>query len=400
MEREKQMTSSRLTRFTFSAHFYFILFGMGGFFPLLSTYFLKDAGLNGTQIGAILSLGPIIMVFAQPLWGLLCDTTQRSKQVLMGTTFFTGLSGLGYLINNDYGWMLGIAAILAVFQAALVPISDSLAMSYVQREGGDYGKLRLWGAVGFASAAYFIGEWAENSGLMVIFIGFAGAMTLSAVTASLLPRERVSFDIDLRTGLSRLMKLPQFPLFLMGTFFVFGPIQANNVYFGLLIQDLGGTLAGVGIGFLLAAGSEAPVMRFASKWISRRGLLSVVIFASLVSAARWLFYGYEPSVAWVYITTVSQGLSVGLFIPAALQYVQDIAPKEVKTTAIALYTAAGTGLGNWFFSLLGGVIFDHFGIYSTYLFFGISTLCGVGMVLWVQRLDRKSESSLERSSVR
>ncbi|SFS80939.1 MFS transporter [Marininema halotolerans] len=382
------MAWSQPRQITFRMLYFFIFFGLGGFFPLLSVYF-REEGLTGTQIGMILSVGPIVMVLAQPIWGLICDYTQRSKQVLTLATLLTGICGLGYLVHNAYSWMLVTAILLAIFQASIIPISDSLTMSYVHRIKGDYGQIRLWGAVGFASAAYLIGEWAEMSGLTVIFIGFAGAMTLSALIATKLPQERVSFETDLRTGLTQLMKLPQFPLFLMGTFFVFGPIQANNVYFGLFIQDLGGTVAGVGLGFLLAAGSEAPVMRFAGKWIKRRGLLSVAMFASLVSALRWFFYGYEPSVEWVYITTISQGLSIGLFIPSAIQYVRNIAPKEVQTTAIALYSAVGTGLGNWFFTLLGGIIMDHFHIFATYLFFGGSTLCGVGMIFIVKRLDKK-----------
>ncbi|MFC4076657.1 MFS transporter [Salinithrix halophila] len=389
--------SSNRTRITFSAFYFLNFFGFGGFFPLLGLYF-RDVGLTGTQTGMILSLGPVVMVLAQPVWGVICDYTQRSNQVLILTVTMTGMTGLGYLVMDDYGWMLVVAALLAVFQAAIVPIADSITMNYVYRVGGDYGSLRLWGAIGFASAAFVMGKWTETAGLPMIFIGFAAAMGLCALTGLRLPKEKVSFDLDLRTGLTRLMKVRQFPLFLLATFLIFGPVQANNVYFGLLFQDLGGTLAGVGLGFLLAAGSEAPVMRFAGAWIRRQGLLTVALFAALVSAARWMFYSLEPSVFWVYLTTVSQGLSVGLFIPAALQYIRDLAPKEVKTTAISLYSAVGTGLGNWFFTLIGGMILDGFDIFTTYLLYGAFTLCGAGILLWVKRLDTSQGRRVEGSA--
>ncbi|PTX64988.1 PPP family 3-phenylpropionic acid transporter [Melghirimyces profundicolus] len=386
---------NRFTRVNFSLFFYLVFFGFGGFFPLLSVYFKNEVGLTGGQIGTLMSLGPVVMVLTQPLWGMLCDYTRRSNEVLILTVVMTGTLGLGYLLLESYAWMLVLAALLAAFQSAIIPTSDSIAMKFVRREGGDYGNLRLWGAIGFAGATWVMGELAERLDLTVIFFGFALSLWLCALTGLKLPKEEVAFDFDLRRGLARLARLPRFGMFLAATFLVFGPVHANNVYFGLLFQDLGGTVAGVGLGFLLAAGSEAPFMRFSGPWIRKWGLLSVTLFAALVSGFRWIFYSLEPSIAWVYLTTVSQGLSVGLFIPAALQYVRDLAPSEVQTTAIALYAAVGTGLGNSFFTLLGGYILDWAGISATYLLFGLATFTGVGMLVWVKRLEERRVENAE-----
>ncbi|MDR6224971.1 MFS transporter [Desmospora profundinema] len=373
----------------FSTFFFLIFFGFGGFFPLLSVYFREEVGLTGTQIGTILSVGPIVMVFAQPVWGIICDYTQRSNQVLILTVAVTGLLGLGYLVLEEYVWLLVLAATLAAFQASVIPISDNIAINFVHRTGGDYGNLRLWGALGFAVAAFIMGELSDRFGLIVIFFGFAASLWLSAWVGLALPKERIAFDIDLRAGLRQLMKLPPFGLFLLATFLVFGPIHANNVYFGLLVQDLGGTLAGVGLGFLLAAGSEVPFMKFAGRWIRQRGLLTVTIFAAGVSGLRWLLYAWEPSLLLVYLSTIAQGMSVGLFIPAALEYVRTISPKEVQATAISLYAAMGVGLGNWFFSLVGGIILDRFDIFVTYLLFGVMTLVGVCILLGLRRMEKR-----------
>ncbi|EGK12825.1 MFS family maltose permease [Desmospora sp. 8437] len=379
-------------RISFSLFYYLFFFGFGGFFPLLSVYFKNEVGLSGGEIGIILAIGPIVMMLVQPFWGMICDYTRRPNQVLVFTLLMTGTLGLVYLGLDSYVWMVVLAGVLAAFQSAIVPISDSIALSAVQRTGGDYGTLRLWGAIGFASATWVMGEAAERLGLTVIFFGFAVALWLAAGTGLRLPREEAFLAVDLRAGLSRLIRLRRFNLFLLATFLIYGPVHANNVYFGLLVQDLGGTVAGVGLGFLLAAGSEAPFMRMAGHWIRRRGALALALFAALVSGARWLFYTMEPSITWVYLTTVSQGLSVGLFIPASLQYVRDLAPREVRTTAISLYAAAGTGLGNSVFTLFGGMISDWTGISGTYLLFGFSSLMGAVILFWVKRLEARSVS--------
>lgn len=371
--------------------------GFGILFPLFSVYLQQEVKLSGTQIGLLLSIGPIVMIFAQPLWGVVCDLTQRSKAVLITAMMMTGLSAVGFFLTRDYPFMLGIMAMLSVFQAALVPISDSMTMSYVQRTDGDYGRFRLWGAVGFAVAAYVMGMAAQWWGVSVIFAAFALMMGMGAWMAGYMTDERVSLKLNLREGLSRLLRNRRYVLFLLAAFCIMGPIQANNAYFSLLFQSLGGTVAASGLGFLLAAGSEVPFMRLAQTWIKRYGILAMVLLSALVAGIRWGLYFTEPPLWLVYASTILQGVSTGLFIPAALAYVVDITPRDVRLTGVALYTSMGNGLGNWFFTFLGGVMIDRFSVFTAYLFFGFLTMFGAG-VIWTLRLAERRE--LERDSAR
>ena len=378
------------TKINISAFYFFVFFGFGGLFPLISIYLRDSIQLSGTQIGMILSIGPIVMIVAQPIWGMICDYTQRSRLVLTIAVLATGLVGLFYLFGGYY-WFLFVATLLALFQSPIIPISDSLTMRTVTKNGWNYGDFRLWGAVGFALATFVMGLFSDHLGLAVIFYMFALTMLLGSIFAWRMPEEKISLAIDLRTGLRKLLSLPSFVFFLVATFLIYGPIQANNVFFSLLFQDLGGTVAGVGIGFLLAAGSEVPFSKYAGPWMKWRGPLPILFLAAAVSGLRWIFYFFEPSLTWVYASTLVQGVSVGLFIPAALQYVQELAPAEVQVTAISMYTAAGVGLGNWFFTFLGGLLIDHFNIFTTYLFFGTLTLGGVTILLglmWVAKRRR------------
>jgi PPP family 3-phenylpropionic acid transporter len=378
--------------------FYICLYaGLGILFPLLSVYLQQEVKLSGTQIGLLMSIGPIAMIVAQPLWGVICDATQRSKSVLIMAMWMTGLCAVGFFLTRDYLLMLGIMSLLSFFQAALVPISDSMTMSYVQRTNGNYGRFRLWGAVGYAVAAYAMGVAAQWWGVSVIFVAFAVTMAMGAWMAGYMPDERVTLKLNLRGSLSRLLRNRRYVLFLLATFCMMGPIQANNAYFSLLFQSLGGTVAASGLGFLLAAGSEVPFMRWAQGWIKRHGILAVVLLSALVAGIRWLLYFTEPPLWLVYSSTFLQGASTGLFIPAALAYVIDMTPRDVRLTGVALYTSMGNGLGNWFFTFLGGVLIDRFNVFATYLFFGLFTMLGA-VLIWILRHAERRE--LEGNSAR
>lgn len=381
---------------TFRAFYFSVFFGIGALFPLLGVYLKEYVHLSGVQIGNIMSIGSVVMILIQPMWGVFCDYTQKPRHVLFVTLLLTGTMGFLYSTAGNYSLLLVIAVLLAFGQSAIVPISDSITLSYVQKKDGNYGSIRLYGAIGFALAVLIAGKASEYFSIHVIFYLFAATMLTAALLTKMLPKEGASMRVNIKEGCSHLLQKREFVVFLCCTFLIFGPINANNTYFGLLITNLGGTLIGVGFAFLLAAGSEAPFMKLAAVWIHKLGVTRILIFSALISAVRWMFYFFEPPLVVVYATTISQGLSIGLFIPAALQYVRELSPASMQSTAVALYATAGGGFGTWFCTFLGGILMDRFGVQSVYLFFSVLTFGGV--ILFMLQPRKRGELFQEEST--
>ncbi|MFC3883279.1 MFS transporter [Bacillus songklensis] len=376
------------TKAVFVLFYFLVFFGIGGLFPLLSVYLSDVVGLSGAEVGTIMSISPVVMIFIQPLWGMIADYTQKPRLVLTLTLMGTGMVGYFFSFIEQYAAFLVIAALLAFFQSSIIPISDSIALNYVQKANGNYGAIRLWGAIGFAVSVLVVGRLAETFGLKIIFYVFAVVLFLAALFAWQLPKESQTLKVNLREDVSRLVKMPKFMLFLLATFLIFGPIYANNFYFSLYITGLGGTLTGVGLAFLFAAGSEAPFMKFASSWIQKLGILHILLLSSFIALVRWTLYFFEPSLTIVYATTILQGFSTGLFIPAALQYVRDLAPTNVRATAVSLYAAMGNGLGSWFCTFLGGLMLEKYTVSTVYGFFSVLTLVGCALTFFIKNLEK------------
>lgn len=353
--------------------------------PLLGVYLKDSLHLSGTQIGTITSIGPIVMIFIQPLWGILCDYTQKPREVLFGTLLATGIIGFLYSTTATYAILVVISFALAFSQSAIIPISDSIALNYVQKGQDNYGGIRLYGSLGFAIAVFVAGRASQSFGTVIIFYLFAVFMFAGAILTSTLPKQGTNLEVNLLQGCKVLFKKREFLLFLCSSFFIFGPINANNTYFGLLIMKLGGTLTAVGIIFLLSAGSEAPFMRISSYWMSKLGVGRILILSSAVSAIRWLFYFFEPPILLIYITTIAQGLSIGLFVPAALQYVRSLSSDSMQSTAVTLYASAGSGLGTWFSTIIGGILMDYFGIQAIYFCYFVLTCIGIFLLILIFR---------------
>lgn len=374
---------------TMQSFYLLTFFGVGSLYPLLSVYLSEVENLNGYQIGTIMSISPIVMIFFQPLWGMLSDKTNSHIKILTLTTLIAGLFGLGYLAFSGYYWIFIVATCVAIFQSAIIPVSDSLSLKYTIKVKVNYGNIRLFGSLGFGLAVFLMGRLSELNP-QIIFISFFLSLILASMFALRMPAEKSSANRNLLGGIKEILTHKKFIIFLGITFLVFGPNLANNTYFGLFIEDSGGTYTGIGLAFLIAVLSEIPFMKAAGSWITRLGLLQVATIAGIVSLGRWLLYFTEPSLWLIYCTTVLQGLSIGLFIPAGLQYIRDITPIHITATAITLYSAFGNGLGNWFCTFIGGIIYEEFNIYTLYLFFCILSFMGLLLSLWLLKVEKKS----------
>ncbi|WP_318508909.1 major facilitator superfamily domain-containing protein 6 [Bacillus sp. T3] len=377
---------------TMKGFYLFTFFGVGSLYPLLSVYLNEVEGLTGYQIGTIMSISPIMMIFFQPIWGMIADITNSPVKILTGTTLVAGVFSLGYLLNHAFYWFIIVAIMVALFQSAIIPISDSITLKYSNKVRVNYGSIRLFGSLGFGLAVFFMGRLSEIDET-VIFYSFFISLTLSAILSSKLPKEKAMGQKQpLLAGIKEMLTFKKFIIFLVITFLIFGPNLANNTYFGLFVEEQGGTYTGIGIAFLIAVLSEIPFMKLAGAWIHRLGLLQVATIAGVISLLRWFFYYTEPSLPIVYLTAIMQGLSVGLFIPAGLQYIRDITPVQMTATAVTIYSAIGNGFGNWFSTFFGGFFYDQGGIKMVYLFFSVLALIGVVLSIWLIKIEKEDPS--------
>lgn len=368
-------------------------FGVGSISPLLSVYMSEVNEFSGYQIGMIMSIGPIMMIFFQPIWGMVSDWLNAPVKVLTVTTIVAGVISLGYLYFQTYLGFFFIAVLVAVFQSAIIPISDSISMAYCSKVKINYGSIRLYGSLGFGMAVFVMGRLSEINEA-VIFYAFSLALTVASILATKLPQENTykSRNTHLLSGIKEMLSYKKFLWFLVITFMIFGPNLGNNVYFGLLVEHQGGSYTGIGIAFLIAVLSEIPFMRLASHLVQRFGILPIVVVAGMVSLGRWFFYFTEPNIGVIYASAFLQGASVGLFIPAGLQYVRETTPAHLTATAITLYSAIGNGLGNWFCTFIGGIIYDHYFINIVYLFFSLMAFVGVILVLCLMKIDKHGQT--------
>ena len=376
-----------------SALYLLQFFAIGALFPLWPLYY-QHLGLSGRSIGLLLSVTPVAGILLPPLWGLLADRFRLHRLLLLLSTL--GAAAAGLLIPDARGLLplfIG-TAVLAACQSAWTPIADSMALGIASREGGTFGHMRLWGSVGFAMATLLSGAVADRWGLPLIFWLFAVAALVSGLLVRGLPgpegHEMPGKAVLVAHGSAGdwrgLLRQPAFLWLLLATFAVTGGTAANNFYFGLLYQAAGGSLRGMGLAFLLFAGSEVPAMLGAGRLVAAFGAAPVLFSAAVLAGARWFLYSL-PLAPWqLLITFPRQGLSGGLFIVVGPMLIDRLAPRKLAATALALNGVAGFGLGAIFTTAVGGWLLDQRSVTSIYGFLTLLNLFGAAALAVVLRL--------------
>ncbi|WP_214846913.1 MFS transporter [Exiguobacterium sp. s193] len=369
-------------KYHFQALYFFIFFGQGALIPYLTLYFSNDSfQLSGTEIGTIVSIGPILSILLQPLWGIAADRIGRPKRLLLVALLAAAGFTVSYLVTSVYLLLLLIACLWALFQCAHIPLVDTLAIEFSKRKSVDYGALRLFGSAGFALAVFILGQVTEGGALGAIFFASGAALVLAFIVLIGVEESPVSVTVMDRVPISRLFSNKRFLLFLAGGSLIFGPIFANNYYFGSYVTIRGESTALVGTLFFVAVLCEIPFMRIATRMLMRFGAIPVLVLVSILSAVRTGVLALEPPILMLWLLAALQGVIVGLLIPVALDYVRSLVPASIVATAVSTYMATTTGLATAAFNLMSGFVLQHWTIYAVFWVYTGSSL--IGAVLYV-----------------
>ena len=144
----------------------FAYFGYTGLFNTYAPLWFQSLGLSTLAIGALASLQSGTRLFSPYVWGWLADHTGQRGRLLRLSVSLSLACSLGFLVSARAGWIAVVTFGLFVCTAAVIPISEASLAQLVSREGAldtrRYGRVRVWGSVGFVltvTASGFLLQW-------------------------------------------------------------------------------------------------------------------------------------------------------------------------------------------------------------------------------------------------
>lgn len=353
---------------------YFLIYATGAsFFPYINLYY-RQVGMSGTQIGILASMAPLVMLFTQPLWGMISDVTEPKKimLILLGMGM---LVPLGYLRFSGFWPFLFLGFAFFFFRSPLPAITDSLVLDYIESKGGSYGNLRLWGAVGWSSLSLIIGRIIQRAGLRSIFyatcLGTAIAFTIVSQTKYQRPLSRREKRSDrFFRGLGQLLKNRKIVIFLILVFLLHMATVSIWSFLSIYLDIIHTPRTLMGMAFMIEGLSEIPLYLLAGKISRRWGLKRVLVVSFFLFSLRMSLYSFIRKPLLAIAVQGLHGPSFALFLVGSVEYVNRQTPRDLRTTGQSLLWAVFFGLASIVGNNLAGMIFDRTGIFRLYLFSG------------------------------
>jgi MFS transporter, PPP family, 3-phenylpropionic acid transporter len=293
------------------AFYLFYYAAMAALFPFLVLYY-EQLGFSGRRIGLLAGIPPVLTLVGASLWGAAADATQRHKLVLC--LAIVGAGGFSLLLSGVatfWGAMLVVVG-FALFAAPIVPLADNSVLELLGDRPEQYGRVRLWGAIGWGAAAPLIGRLVEQGGLRWSFHGYLALMAACLLVALRLPVARTHLSPPFRQGLQTLLADRQWRLFLFLAFIGGAGLGFVHHFLFLHLADLGASRFTMGLALTSATLSELLFFFFTDRWLRRWGVRPLLIAAMLSSGVRLLAYSATASPWLVLLIQLLHGPSFAM----------------------------------------------------------------------------------------
>ena len=133
--------------------FYFFYFAMVGVYVIFMPKVLKDLGYTSVEIGAIYTSAPLMRFLLPFIFKRWVKLTHRVFYTsLIATALITALF---FITINNFWLFLIINFLFGGAMGAVLPFVEIIALEHIGKE--NYGKVRLWGSIGFAAIALVLG---------------------------------------------------------------------------------------------------------------------------------------------------------------------------------------------------------------------------------------------------
>jgi PPP family 3-phenylpropionic acid transporter len=266
---------------------------------------------------------------------------------------------------------------------------DTAAVKIITDEGGDprdYGRLRLWGTVGFllgsaAGAQAMASASAEGAALWLA----VGAWALASSLAFLLPAGPAAAPAPIWPALRRLAGSPFLAPLLLALCLHGMGLTVYDTTLPMHMEGLG--LGGTWLAVALAAGllAEIAVMWWGRHLIAWLGPFRMLTLAGATGVLRWGLTAVVTTPALLAGLQVLHGVVYAVFWLGGVEAMRRHAPEEVRVSAQSLLSTTAYGVGSLLSSLAVATALDALGTAGLFGLAAVASVLATGGLLLAWR---------------
>ncbi len=343
--------------------FFFLYFAYVGLVSPYASLFFLDRDFNVIEIAVLMSMLQITRIVGPFSWGWLSDYLSNRVGIIRFCACLAALVFVCIFFLNSYMaffvWMFVLHTILS----SLMPLGESATVHALFKDNSfdkRYGRLRLWGSIGFIAMVLVAGELFQRKGIELYPIVGMIVLSLLALITFLLHEPKMERRKMVKGELLVVLFNPDVRWFLLSGFFMIFAHAALYVFYSLYLSNLGYNKFQIGLFWALGVFAEVIFFYFQSKVLSRLDA-EVVLQASFgVGVVRFALIALYPLTP---VLIFAQILHAGTFAAhhsAATKLLQRWFTGPLQARGQALMATISYGLGGTLGGLCAGWIWDAF----------------------------------------
>jgi PPP family 3-phenylpropionic acid transporter len=342
--------------------FYFCYYAaLGAYTPYIGRW-VDSLGHGGYVVGGMLGLWYGTRIFAPPAWAALTGRSARPGRWFLAGCLLTLLTFAGFLFTRNAWAVLAVMAVFGVFYNAVMPQFEAMTLTALGPRPDLYGRLRVWGSIGFLLVAGSYGALMDRFGAtnfpwlaLPLFVATAVAAWWHRDDTPPPPSPAVGTD-------GHLWKRPGVRRFLLVALLMqagFGPFY---VFYTLHLQAQGHSGAAIGALWALGVLIEIAMFWQAPRLIARFGAGPLLGLCLVVTVLRWLLTAFfADSLALMALAQASHALSFATFYACCMQLMAGFFPGRRAGAGQSLFFGFSQGVGGVLGAAMAAVAWESAG---------------------------------------
>jgi nucleoside transporter len=340
----------------------------GTWLPLLALYLSSVLGFSGFEIGWILGTQAIAAVVGLFLGGQMADRFMSTEKLLALSHVIAGAAMIALAFTTSF-WAFFV--IMLVYQLVFMPtlsLTNAIVFHHVQDAQKDFGKIRLWGTIGWIAASWpFVFILADKTGTAlhaalasIFWVSGLASFVLAAFSIMALPSTPPARSEGQPSAPLEAIRLLAIPAFLVLFIVTFLDALVHQAYFQWTSPFL--EHAGLPANWIMPAMSigqiaEIGTMAALGAVLARLGWRTTMAIGIAAHAVRFFIYALGEPLWLIVGVNVVHGMAYAFFFAAVYIFVDERFPRDVRASAQALFNLLILGIGPF----LGGLLWGRMG---------------------------------------
>ena len=126
---------------------------------MLWPYLSNHRGFTGDQIGHMFMVGAVGALVAPWVAGQIADRYFSTEKFLAISHVAGGLLVWQLAWLDGYWAFLGFSLLYSIIYSPTLPLTNSISFHHLPDRDRDFGRVRVWGTVGWIAVGITIGQW-------------------------------------------------------------------------------------------------------------------------------------------------------------------------------------------------------------------------------------------------